>query len=263
MSFTNSYKPPPPVAELSEAELYGPDPYDINFTLPLHLPSLETERVKLQPFIPSIHAKHYWEKASEDPDLFRYYPVAHPTLESYLTYHETKVRADPANTLLIIIDKTKPDPEHPEYDGGSLAGALGLFYTSADHLSSEIAYVVIFPAYQRTHVASNAIGVLMRYCLELPTATPQGLGLRRVQWCAHDKNLASARLAERMGFKREGIIRWRWVLPEVLARDGMKPSENDKYPTRYGRNTLCLSVCWDDWESGVREVVEKNINRRT
>ena len=260
MSFTNSYTAPKPPT-LSAEELYGPEPFDINFVFPIRTESLETERVKLTPFIPRLHAKQYWGYVGSDPDLLRYYPGTWPTFESMLFYYEVYVRADPSNTLLAIIDKTRPDPEHPEY-GGSFAGVLGLYHTSDSNLRTEIAFVLIFPPFQRTHVAGNAVGVLLRYCLELPTAPVPGLGLRRVQWCAHEKNIASVKLAERMGFKREGMIRWHWVLPEVLARDGNMPGKNDKFPEKPGRNTHVLSVCWDTWEDGVREVVQNNIDRK-
>lgn len=261
MSFINSYKSPPQ-ATLSQEKLYGPNPFDINFVFPLHLESLETDRVKLVPFIPRVYGEAYWENVSSNPDLLRYYPTVRPTYESFLTYHETYIRNSAENTSFAILDKTRPDPEHPER-AGSFAGVLGLYHTSNTNLSTEIAFVAIFPSFQRTHVASNAVGVLLRYCLQPPSASPPGLGLRRVQWCAHERNVASVRLAERMGFRREGIIRWHWVLPEVLARDGNKPGPNDQYPEKYGRNTVLLSVCWDDWERGVRDNVRCNIDRKT
>lgn len=257
--FVNEYKPPAQVTLFKE-ELYGPEPYDINFVFPVRLEHLESERVKLTPFVPSLHSAIYWAEVEKTPDLFRYYPFTLDTLDQFLTYHELRVRRDPANNLFVIIDKTKPDPGHPEL-GGSIAGVLGLYFSSATQLYTEIAYVAILPAFQRTHVASNAVGILLKYCLQLPTANPPGLGLRRVQWCAHSKNIPSGRLAERMGFKREGIIRWHYVLSEPLARDGMKPREGDQWPERYGRDTQQLSLCWDDWENGGRDIVQREIDR--
>lgn len=262
MSYINSYKPPPPPAPLTEAELYGPEPYNSNWVFPVIPESLETERVKLVPFIPSVHAKHYWTEAIKDPDLWRYYPLVWRTFEDYLSWVEVQIRRNPANILFAILDKTKPDADHPEFGGGSLAGVLSLFGTSNANLSSEIAFIAILPAFQRTHVASNAIGILMRYCLELPSASPPGLGLRRVQWCAHTKNLASAKLAERMGFRREGVLRWVYVMPDELARDGEKVTGEGRLSEKPGRHTLVLGVCWDDWENGVREIAQKNVDRK-
>ena len=203
MAFVNSYKaPPPPV--VSEDELYGPDPYDVNFTFPLPPESLQSERVRLTPFIPREYAEEHWKHVGGDPDLLRYYPASWPTLESFLYYEEAYVRRDPGNVALAIIDRTRPDPAHPER-GGTYAGIVGLYYTSSANLFTEIAFLVVFPPFQRTHVARNTVGILLRFCLELPSASPPGLGLRRVQWRAHEKNAPSIALAERMGFTNEGI----------------------------------------------------------
>ena len=162
------------------------------------------------------------------------------------------MRGNPANTYFAVLDKTRDD---------ALAGVMGLFHCSATNLCAEIAWIAVLPAFQRTHVASNAVGTLLKYCLESEHASSPGLGLRRVQWVCHWRNVPSATIAERMGFKREGLLRWNIVLPEELSENGNKPGEQDKWPERYGRHTLVLSVCWDDWEGGVRELVQKNIDR--
>ncbi|KAJ3486085.1 hypothetical protein NLI96_g4479 [Meripilus lineatus] len=263
MSWVNNYKPPSPPDVLPESELFGPTPYDVNFGFPIHQESLETERVKLVPFIPSIHGQHYWDVTSKNLSVWRFYPFIHPSFEATFTFFERHIRQNPAWAIFAIIDKTKPDPEHPEFEGGSLAGVIGLLDTSTTNLSTEIGHVLVFPEFQKTHVASNAVGVLMKYCLDMPTASPPGLGLRRVSWRAHSKNLASKGLAEKMGFRMEGVIRWHWVLPEALATDGDKQwREGDPFYGKAGRHTNELSVCWDDWENGVRELVQSKIDRR-
>ncbi|KAI0922350.1 hypothetical protein AcV7_005903 [Taiwanofungus camphoratus] len=261
MSFLNLYKPPvvsTPAAD--DPSLYGPDPYDINFAFPVHLESLETARVRLTPFIPAVHAAAYWEHvAPHNLALFRYYPWFHTSLPEVLAYVET-VRANPEYILFAVIDKTRPDPARPEL-GGSFAGVMGLMAASPVQLRAEVAFVLIFKAFQRTHVASNAVGVLMRYCLELPSASPPGLGLRRVQWCAHPGNAASIRLATRMGLKQEALLQWLWVLPEALSEEGRKPREGDPHAPRAGRDSVMLAIYWEDWEAGGREHVQAVIDR--
>ncbi|KAI0804744.1 acyl-CoA N-acyltransferase [Irpex lacteus] len=261
MSYTNSYTAPTPPPPLPQGELYGPNPYDLNFVYPLHIASLETPRAKLVPFIPRVHADHFWT-CTKDADLFRYFPLTWATKEDFLTYLERGVRQNPSTVLLAIVDKTKPDLEHPEFHGGSLAGVIGLYHSAPSHLSTESGFVAILPPFQRTHVASNAVGVLLKYCLELHSADFPGLGLRRVEWKAHAKNAASARLAERMGFNREGLIRWSGVLPLALARDGKKPRPEDVWPDRYGRDSVVLSATWEDWENGGRELAQKHVDRK-
>jgi len=261
MSYTNSYTPPPPPTPIPESELLGPEPYDLNWAFPIHPESLESERVKLVPLIPREHGEQFYSECAKDSLFFRYYSTIWHDLNEWLTWAERDVRRNPANVFFAIIDKTRPDNSHTHW-GGSLAGALGLFGSSTVNLCTEIAYIAILPAFQRTHIAGNAIGILMRYCLELPSASPPGLGLRRVQWCAHNKNLPSARLAERMGFKEEGWIRWMWAVAEERALDGIEPREGDGRPENYGRHTIMLSTCWDDWENGVRGVVQKQVDRQ-
>lgn len=109
--------------------------------------------------------------------------------------------------------KTSVDPQTGE--SPRLAGLMGLFDASVEHQYTEIGYIMILPEFQRTHVNTNALGLLMHYCLDLPADLAKGelkygpgLGLRRVQWQCHADNAPSVRAAERMGFKLEGIIRW-------------------------------------------------------
>jgi RimJ/RimL family protein N-acetyltransferase len=82
--------------------------------------------------------------------------------------------------------------------------------------------VLVFPERQRTYVTSNAIGLLLRYCLELPSGPQRpGLGFRRVLWTAHTENRASQAAARRMGFKEEGVERWAYVIPEGMEGNGI------------------------------------------
>ncbi|KAI0073991.1 acyl-CoA N-acyltransferase [Panus rudis PR-1116 ss-1] len=264
MAWVNSYKPPtyPP---LTGEQLYGPDPYDINFVFPIQTESLESERVKLTPFIPRIHAKAF-EKAllAHGKELYRFYPFIPSTLEEFLTQIEHHFRPNSGFVLFAILDKTKQDENHPEITGGTLAGVVGLYGPSAvENLAMEIGYIIVFPEFQRSYISSNSVGILLKYCLDLPTASPPGLGLRRVQWHCHSKNEGSKRLAQRMGFALEGVMRWHWVLPETLAKDGKTNlREGDPYPNKPGRDTTVLAICWDDWENGMREKVQEQIDRR-
>ena len=64
-----------------------------------------------------------------------------------------------------------------------------------------------------------------------------------------------------MGFKREGVMRWHWILSEDHARDGNMPRKTDKWPEKPGRDSILLSLCWDDWEDGARELVQKQMSK--
>ena len=254
-SFVNNYAPqlPPTVPD---SELYGPDPYDINFAWPIHPESLQTDRLKVVPFVPRVHAATCWANVKDNLlTLFRYYPYFARTLPEFLTWLELSCRRNPHHIFLAVIDRTRPNPTHPEW-GGSLAGALAFFNTSPGNLTTELGYVILFPQFHHTHVAKEMVGVMLRYLLELPTASPPGIGFRRVEWRAHPGNKPSLGLAERMGFRMEGCVKWLWVLPEELTDAGDECNRADVFQGRSGRQSAILSVCWDDWEGGVNEKVK-------
>ncbi|KAH9953409.1 acyl-CoA N-acyltransferase [Russula dissimulans] len=214
MSYVNSYKVSDSPALLPG--YYGPDPYDINWIMPLHKTTLESERIKM--------AAH--------PELHRWFPLDLASLDKILTEVELRVRRDPTWILFAIIDKARED---------ELAGLIGLMNTSPANLSAEIGWILVFPAFQRTCVTSNAIGLVLYYCLELPNAPQRpGLGERRVQWTTHTDNEASRRAAKRMGFREEGELRWSWVLPEGYEGNGVALREGDPKSPRAGRNS---AVC--------------------
>jgi len=253
MSFVNLYKPPPVVGPT-----YGPDPYDINSIFPIHLSSLENDRLKLTPFIPRKHAQCYFDQShTHDRELYRWMPITFPTLDSFLSMVENWFRLDPTWVLFAIIDKTKSegDPGYLVSEGGSLAGMIGLIHSSDSNLVTEIGAVVVLPPFQHTHVTPNAVGLLMQYCLSLPTAPKPGLGLRRVEWTTNPANIPSNKVAENMGMKKDGYLRWIWVLPE--GKEGREGRKGEKP----GRDSVLYAVCWDDWEGGVREQVQKLMDR--
>ncbi|KAH7921036.1 acyl-CoA N-acyltransferase [Leucogyrophana mollusca] len=259
-SYINSYTPPQPPPP-PPYDAYGPHPYDINVAFPLDLSTLETPLIKLTPFIPRIHFSPYFSAIPDLNHFYRYFPFekqhsAKP--EEAMGFIDSFVRKNENSVLLAIIDKTRPDAEH-EF-GGSLAGTIALLGHSPSNLSVEIGVLCILPAFQRTHVATQAVGTLLRYCFTMPSASSPGLGLRRVQWFAHPGNGPSINLAKRMGLKEEGIMRWVWVLPEGKEEVGKIPREND-LKKGMGRDTIVLGASWEDWEGGGKELVDKQMTR--
>ncbi|KIY66004.1 hypothetical protein CYLTODRAFT_378474 [Cylindrobasidium torrendii FP15055 ss-10] len=226
---------------------------------------LENERVKLVPFIHPTHSQLMLDAHPPDT-LYDLLPLGPFTSvdQFYSSFYSRRIEPNPlTDSLFAVFDKTRA-PDAPEKeDGTTFAGMIGFLGTSFANLSTEIAYVVTLPAFQRTHVTGNAIGLLMKYALDTPDNG--GLGLRRVQWCASTSNPKSANAAKRMEFVQEGIRRWNWVLSEeqgFLGGNGKALREGDPRPDCVGRDSYVLSVCWDDWENGVRELVEKSMNRK-
>jgi RimJ/RimL family protein N-acetyltransferase len=166
-----------------------------------------------------------------------------------------RIQPDPGNVLFAVFDKTAADAPQ-------LAGIIGFLETSAVHLCTEIGFVITLPRFQRAHVTSNAAGLLLRFALEPPAAG--GLGLRRVAWTANIHNAGSIRVAERLGFRREGVLRWERVLPTSRTEDvgnGGGARAGDPKHGCLERDTLLLSLCWDDWEGGAGEAVNAIMQR--
>ncbi|KAF5369668.1 hypothetical protein D9615_010256 [Tricholomella constricta] len=219
------------------------DEYDVNFCFPVK--DLESERVKLTPFIPSTHLHEFFAIPSPSYEYFPWGPfLTADEFDSSLI--EGRIHPNRACVLFAVYDKTKAaETGNP---GGALAGVIGFCDASAANLHAEVAFVMISPQFQRTHVTSNAIGLSLHYALDLPSEG--GLGLRRVVWKASPLNAASVKAAERMGFTKEGVLRWNWVLPEGKSMGGnvRERRTGDPKENALGRDTVVLSLCWDDWE---------------
>ncbi|PPQ73883.1 hypothetical protein CVT24_011943 [Panaeolus cyanescens] len=249
--FINSYKPPKPIIG-SDTE--PPESYDLNCNIAVPQ-RLETDRVLVVPFIPSLHAKAYYESWSLD--LENYLALSTPTYQSFLDFIENILRRSANAVAFAVIDKTKPADPRGNIPG-RFAGLYGYTSISPQNLALEIGPAVTLPEFQRTFVTSHAVGLLLKYALDVPKEDGTGgLGFRRVVWSANPDNMASVTAAERMGFKREGVTRYSWVLPD--GRPGK--AVDSKRGANNGRDSVILSFCWDDWENGGRELVESRISR--
>ena len=173
-------------------------------------------------------------------------------------FYNTAILASPQVLLFAIKDRTRIVPGTAAGAKGvfsqeTFAGVMALLNTVPKHLQSEIGHIVILPAFQRTHVQTNASGLLLERCLNPPEKG--GMGLRRVQWQANTYNIPSVEAAKKLGFQWEGVLRWHRLLPE-----GKGPLTNAKPRDDglgAGRHNATLSFCWDDWEDGGRESVAK------
>ncbi|KAK0747565.1 acyl-CoA N-acyltransferase [Apiosordaria backusii] len=164
--------------------------------------------------------------------------------------------SNPGWFTFAVIDKTRP--RSAEDEEGELAGMMSFMDTSTLHLSTEIGCIVILPKYQRTHVTTNAVGLMLQFAFAAPEYG--GMGLRRVQWKTSSMNTASIKTAERLGFRKEGVLRWHMVFRggeerQKVGNGRVLPPGSGRGD--YGRDTVVLGLCWDDWwEGGGREKVE-------
>ncbi|KAJ7444606.1 acyl-CoA N-acyltransferase [Mycena galericulata] len=205
---------------------------------------LENDHVTLVPFN-SSHAEAF--RASASDALFTYFSSV-GTASEFIANIETWRTKNMA--LFAVVDRKSAE----------LAGIVDLHYASTANLSAELG-IVTLPRFQRTHVTSNAAGLLLHWALDTPAAG--GLGLRRVAWTTNALNVHSIRAAERMGFRKEALLRWDRVLAEGKIEDGngAKIREGDPNPNCLSRDSVLLGLCWDDWEDGVRDAVDAIMHR--
>lgn len=229
--------------------------YDTNFCFPVR--ELESERVKLTPFIPDLHADLYFQGSAPHPDLYEFIPWENFTDASDFVKQviDSRVRPDTGVILYAVIDKTRTSTAGSSPSSANFAGIIGYMNTSTANLSTEIGYAIILPPFQRTHVTTNAIGLLLQYALDLP---PHGLGLRRVQWKANKLNTRSIGIVQKLGFKLEAVLRWDRIFVglKASASNGVKERAEDSRPGTVGTDTALLALCWDDWESERARILE-------
>ncbi|KAI0795852.1 acyl-CoA N-acyltransferase [Abortiporus biennis] len=225
------------------------EPYDVNFYYPVK--ELENQRVKLTPFIPSIHGEPFFEETRRHPEIYDY--LSFGPFDEYSTFTNLvlngRIQTDPGIILFAVLDK--------EINSSlTFAGVIGLLNTVPANLSTEIGFVITFPVFQRTHVTTNMVGLLLEWCFGL--RRDGGLGLRRVQWQTNELNIKSRKAAERMGFKFEMVQRWQVVLSEGKKGVDVSTLQQDGTKGRPGRHSVILSICWDEWEverDRIREIM--------
>ncbi|KAI1784821.1 acyl-CoA N-acyltransferase [Ganoderma leucocontextum] len=219
---------------------------DVNFAFPWR--DLENNRVKLVPFNPSVHATEYWSGTKDHPEVYDYLPwgpFASP--DTLLAYLDERFHRSPQCLVLAVLDKTAPVQPWP------LAGLAGFLHADPANLSVEVGVLVCLPTLQRRRVTYAAVALLLQYSLNLPAEG--GLGLRRVQYQANTDNDRSVAFAKKIGFRLEGVARWQRVLDGHKPGNGVKGREGDPRAGTVGRDTAVLSMCWDDWEGGKRELI--------
>ena len=88
-----------------------------------------------------------------------------------------------------------------------------------------------------------------------PTDSPRrALGLRRLQWQAHEANQPSIRLAQRMGFKPEGIVR-----KQRIAPTGTEEGREGDGGATGSRSSWAGGITFEDWED---EEFSRGINKQ-
>ncbi|KAJ4002742.1 hypothetical protein NW752_009394 [Fusarium irregulare] len=221
-------------------------PLDLEY----HLPTF----FRLSQLCPELYAHTPWGPWNSVAELRAEFLDTEPTHDLSFT--------NPESFAFAIIDKTRrasdADPD------GEVAGTISFTHISLTDLSTEIGFVIILPPYQRSHVASNAIGLALEYALEMPENG--GLGLRRIHWKTSTENTASRRLAERLRFDMVGTTPWhmRYVQGKRRSKIGNgKEIPPGSDPEDLWRDTVNYSLAWDRWEGFARERTAQMMIKRS
>ncbi|KAG1734918.1 acyl-CoA N-acyltransferase [Suillus paluster] len=139
------------------------------------------------------------------------------------------IRPDTGTVVYVVIDKTPAGTNPSKPTSGNFAGII------------------------RTHITTNAIGLLLQYALDSP---PHGLRLRRVQWRANMLNTKSIGAVHKFGLKLEAILRSdrAFVGSKASAANGVRVGV-PRHDT-VGTNTALLTLCWDDQESVRAQILQ-------
>jgi RimJ/RimL family protein N-acetyltransferase len=131
-------------------------------------------------------------RACQDPDIPRWMRVPSPYGDSdarlYMQQRYDAVRTG-AGAPYAVIDA----------DAGILLGSVSLMRFAWDHARAEVGYWLGREARGQGH-AVRAVRLICRWGFD-------ELGLERIELMAATGNLASQRVAERAGFRREALLR--------------------------------------------------------
>ncbi|KAG6805244.1 hypothetical protein H0H92_016131, partial [Tricholoma furcatifolium] len=142
-----SFSMGPSFCGVSFADDCSQEPH-VNFNIPLPA-TLETPRIKLTPFIPSIHGEAFFSGYASAPVLGRYLPITLYTYQEFLSFFEDIIHSDAASVLFAIIDKAKEKDSNGDLKT-CLAGIIGVLKCIPGNRTIEIGPVIVLPAFQGT-----------------------------------------------------------------------------------------------------------------
>ena len=160
--------------------------------IPQSLPVLESERIRLRPL-----------RMDDAGEVFTMFSDARVT-----RYWSFQAWTEPAQAEAWLAERIGWGP--PSVYGWAMAdrasdafiGTTALFSLSGPLHRAELGYSLM-PARQGEGLATEAVRRALDFGFDV-------LGLERIEADVDPRNLASCRLAERLGFQREGLLRNRW-----------------------------------------------------
>lgn len=149
------------------------------------------------------YAADLWQLA--DPDIFTYmavWPVA-PHFEAFRDYIPTLLAMRDRYCYAIVLKET-----------GKAVGTTSYLEVRPQHRGLEIGGTWIGKPYQGTAVNPESKYLLLRHAFET-------LGAVRVQFKTDVRNVHSQRAIEKLGARKEGVLRKHIILPDGYIRDSV------------------------------------------
>ena len=191
--------------------------------------TLEGRGVRLEP----LRVEHETElrAAAADGELWKLHFTSVPEPENTRAYIDTALadRAKGARVPWVV----------RELQGGRIIGSTSYHDIVPATRRVEIGYTWYARSWQRTHVNTACKLRLMEHAFDT-------LGCSVVGWRTDNLNLRSQAAIERLGAKRDGVIR-----RQHLRRDGTF------------RDTVMYSVTDGEWRGGVRDLLTGLLSRGT
>ncbi len=174
-------------------------------------PTLEGRHVRLEP-LADLHAPDLLA-AAQDDEVWRYMPIARPRtlLDVERMIAEALAAQDRGEQLPFAI---------LERASGRAIGSTRYLDLRLAHRGLEIGWTWIAPAFQRSAINTECKLLLLTHAFE-------AFGCLRVQLKTDLRNLRSQAAIERLGARREGVLRKHFVLWDGYVRDTLMYSITD------------------------------------
>ncbi|HEX5132307.1 MAG TPA: GNAT family N-acetyltransferase [Candidatus Krumholzibacteria bacterium] len=167
---------------------------------PFHGLILQTERLRLRPFEPRDAAALFG--IFSDPVVMRYWSspawTSPDEATAYITSESDAMRAEIQISLAITLRATD-----------EVIGTCTLFDFMEQCRRAEVGYSLASAAWGKRYM-HEALTALLDYGFV-------ELDLNRVEADIDPRNARSARSLERLGFKREGLLRERWIVSGEIS----------------------------------------------
>ncbi|WEK61436.1 MAG: GNAT family N-acetyltransferase [Candidatus Microbacterium colombiense] len=161
---------------------------------------IRTERLLLRPITPADAVAMHAYKS--DPDVVRYVPydpldLADVERRIATTWANSRFAAE-GDAICLAVE---------EQESGTLIGDVVLFWRSETDRSGEVGYI-FDPRFSGRGFATEAVEALLAIGFD-------GLGLHRIAARIDERNTASIRVVERIGFRREArLVESEWFKQE-------------------------------------------------